>query len=193
MNRKAKPYSFLATTFIAVSCLTSCTTPICNNTDSSTNENLSAELAKTFTVITNDRSEIGTVTLSEVNGEVLAHVKVSGISPGKHGVHFHAVADCSDAKFLNTTGHINIHGHQHGLHNPNGPDNADLPNLLADTSGRVDQVLRSPRVTLKAGNEAIPSLFDVDGSALVIHAEEDDQITQPIGGAGSRIGCAEIK
>lgn len=38
-----------------------------------------------------------------------------------------------------------------------------------------------------------PALFDEDGSALVIHANEDDQITQPIGGAGARIGCSELK
>jgi Cu-Zn family superoxide dismutase len=36
-------------------------------------------------------------------------------------------------------------------------------------------------------------LKDRDGSALVIHANEDDHATQPIGGAGARVGCAVIK
>ena len=152
--------------------------------------------SETFTapIITNDRSEIGTLTLTETSEGVEAHVKLSGISPGKHGVHFHSVGDCSDDKFLNTKAHINPHGHKHGLKNPDGPDNADLVNLLADADGNVDQVLKSPRVSFHNSPAAVnPGLFDADGSALVIHANEDDQITQPIGGAGPRIGCAEIK
>ena len=36
-------------------------------------------------------------------------------------------------------------------------------------------------------------LRDGDGSALIIHANEDDHTSQPIGGAGPRIGCAVIK
>lgn len=151
------------------------------------------DYAKSFPIITNDRSEIGTLMLTEVEGNVVAHVKVSGISPGKHGVHFHAVGDCSDEKFLNTAAHINPMGHQHGLNNPDGPDNADLPNLVADADGEVDQILRSPRVSFNGTSQMQPALFDADGSALVIHANEDDQTTQPIGGAGARIGCAEIK
>ena len=41
-----------------------------------------------------------------------------------------------------------------------------------------------------SGGEA---LLDNDGSALVIHAELDDHITQPIGGAGGRVACAVLK
>lgn len=163
-------------------------------------EDHSAEMAtnhegmvKSFPVITNDRSEIGTLMLSEVDGQVVLHVNVSGISPGKHGVHFHAVGDCSDEKFLNTTGHINPMGKAHGLNNPDGPDNADLTNLLADENGNVNQMLLSPRVSFYGTTMEQPALFDEDGSALVIHENEDDQITQPIGGAGARIGCAELK
>ena len=37
------------------------------------------------------------------------------------------------------------------------------------------------------------ALLDDDGSALVIHAQQDDHITQPIGGAGGRVACAVLK
>jgi superoxide dismutase, Cu-Zn family len=37
------------------------------------------------------------------------------------------------------------------------------------------------------------SLKDADGSSLVIHANADDGLTQPIGGAGDRVACAVIK
>ena len=36
-------------------------------------------------------------------------------------------------------------------------------------------------------------LKDSDGSALVIHANEDDHMSQPIGNAGARVACAVIK
>jgi Cu-Zn family superoxide dismutase len=38
-----------------------------------------------------------------------------------------------------------------------------------------------------------PALSDADGSALVFHANADDQTTQPIGGAGDRVACAVVK
>jgi Cu-Zn family superoxide dismutase len=36
------------------------------------------------------------------------------------------------------------------------------------------------------------SLFDGDGSALVIHAGVDDYVTDPAGNAGDRIACGVI-
>ena len=50
----------------------------------------------------------------------------------------------------------------------------------------------SALVSLGAGSDR-PNLLDADGSALVIHASPDDHITQPIGGAGARVGCAVIR
>jgi Cu-Zn family superoxide dismutase len=36
------------------------------------------------------------------------------------------------------------------------------------------------------------SVFDADGSALVIHAAEDDLVTDPSGNSGTRIACGVI-
>jgi len=36
-------------------------------------------------------------------------------------------------------------------------------------------------------------LLDEDGTALIIHENRDDHLTQPIGGAGARVACAVIK
>ena len=44
-------------------------------------------------------------------------------------------------------------------------------------------------VTLDAGPR---SLFDANGSALVIHAGKDDYRTQPSGDAGDRLACGAI-
>jgi Cu-Zn family superoxide dismutase len=47
----------------------------------------------------------------------------------------------------------------------------------------------SDRLTLAAGPT---SLFDPDGSALVIHARSDDQRTDPSGNSGDRLVCGQL-
>jgi len=143
-------------------------------------------------LIESGRAEIGQLTLKEAPGGVIVTVVATGISPGWHGMHFHVKADCGDAAFKNSGGHVNPSGREHGLRNPNGPDNADLPNVYADENGNVNAELFTTRVSLSDGISGRPNLLDNDGSALVIHANRDDHMSQPIGGAGPRIACATI-
>ena len=116
-------------------------------------------------------------------------VNAGGLTPGWHGLHFHAVGDCSDTgQFQLSKGHVNHDSSKHGLLNAEGPDDGDLPNLYAsaDGSANVEVVTGLPL----SGEQG---LRDADGSALVIHANEDDHTTQPIGNAGARVACAVIK
>ena len=142
--------------------------------------------------ISNERAKIGKVVLTRTAKGVSALVKIEGLTPGKHGMHFHEKGDCSDDAFKNSGGHINPKGHQHGLKNPDGPDNADLPNLVVDADGTASQRVMNGRISF-SGEGGRPALFDKDGSAMIIHANPDDQVTQPIGGAGARVACAVIK
>jgi Cu-Zn family superoxide dismutase len=41
--------------------------------------------------------------------------------------------------------------------------------------------------------EGSTTLFDSDGTAIVIHAAADDQISQPAGNAGARIACGVVQ
>ena len=117
-------------------------------------------------------------------------INAGGLTPGWHGIHFHAVGDCSDAgKFELSKGHVNHEQAKHGLLNPDGPDQGDLPNVFAAPDGSVNAEVASESVSL-SGDQG---LKDADGSALVIHANEDDHATQPTGGAGARVACAVIK
>ncbi|MEE9348097.1 MAG: superoxide dismutase family protein [Robiginitomaculum sp.] len=146
----------------------------------------------TASLINNERTIIGHVTLMETPNGIEAEIEIDGLTSGKHGMHFHKVGDCSDSAFKNSGGHINPDSKQHGLLSAHGPDNADLPNLVVDAQGGVIQTVTNDRLSFD-GKDKRPALFDADGSALVIHASADDQISQPIGGAGARVACAVIK
>lgn len=108
-----------------------------------------------------------------------------------HAAHLHETADCSAADFTSAGSHINPQGRQHGLLNEQGPEPADLPNLWADAAGNINAEVYTTAITLTDGTGRV-SLYDDDGSAIVLHTGPDDHVSQPIGGAGSRIACGEI-
>ena len=146
---------------------------------------------------TADGKTIGIVALQAATSGVLLRVDGSGgLTPGWHGMHFHQTADCSDPKFLTSGAHMNhAEGKRaHGLLNPGGPDFGDLVNLYVAADGSGHAEAYSPLVRLDPGSgDAQTVLHDADGSALVIHANGDDHLNQPIGGAGARVACAVIK
>jgi superoxide dismutase, Cu-Zn family len=129
----------------------------------------------------------GTVTPVAAPKGVLLKVDVSGLTPGWHAIHIHAKGDCSDPKFTAAGGHTHGDGAPvHGLLNPAATDTGDLPNIYAGADGKAKAELFTTLVMLDG-------LKDADGSAIVVHAKPDDYTTQPIGGAGDRVGCAIIR
>lgn len=142
--------------------------------------------------ITNGKGEsIGKIMIRDGANSLVMRVMIGagGLPPGWHGIHFHAVGDCSDTeKFEKSKAHVNHDQSKHGLLNPDGPDEGDLPNVYANADGSVNAEVSSETPLTGEGG-----LRDGDGSALIIHANEDDHTSQPIGGAGARIGCAVIK
>lgn len=121
-------------------------------------------------------------------GTLHVNVHVKGISPGLHGIHLHAVGSCSP-DFAAAGGHHNPLGREHGLHNPNGAHSGDLPNLTVNGAGGGHLNAVSDRATLAPGPA---TLFDANGSSIIIHASEDDQLTDPTGNSGGRIACGVI-
>jgi Cu-Zn family superoxide dismutase len=117
-------------------------------------------------------------------------INAGGLTPGWHGIHFHSIGDCSDVgKFELSKGHVNHESAKHGLLNPEGPDEGDLPNIYANADGSANAEVSSESIVL-TGEQG---LKDRDGSAVVIHASEDDHASQPIGNAGARVACAVVK
>ena len=64
-----------------------------------------------------------------------------------------------------------------------------MPNITVKPDGPAKTTIRTPRVTLGAGDD---SVFSNGGTALIIHAKPDDMKTDPAGNAGDRIACGTI-
>src|SRR3954451_8350748 len=132
---------------------------------------------------------VGTASFMQEAGGVHLKAQFKGLPPGDHGIHVHAVGKCDGPDFMTAGGHFNPANHQHGLNNPQGAHAGDMVNLKvgADGTGTIDYVLKDVSVTGAAGD-----LFGPDGTALVIHAMPDDEMTDPSGNSGARIACGVI-
>ena len=116
---------------------------------------------------------------------------VSSLTPGTHGIHFHAIGLCEGGTAFSTAGaHYNPLNREHGLARPGGPHAGDAPNITAGPDGSATFSFTTDRVTLTPG---AASLFDSDGSALVVHAAADDQVSQPSGNSGGRVACGVVR
>jgi len=138
-----------------------------------------------------DGDIVGRATLTEAGTEGLRlDLTTTGIPAGRHGLHFHAVGKCDAPGFESAGAHFNPTDRQHGLENPQGPHSGDLPNLEVGPDGHGTLVALTNRVSAESGPT---SLFDSDGTALVVHADQDDQMTDPSGDSGSRIACGVVQ
>jgi Cu-Zn family superoxide dismutase len=136
-----------------------------------------------------DGKTLGSASLHEQPDGVLVRVEVKGLTPGLHAVHVHAVGKCEGPGFATAGGHFNPTQKKHGFKNAEGAHAGDLPNMLVakDGSGRFEAL--TDAITLRAGSI---SVFDSDGSAIVIHATSDDYMTDPAGNSGDRVACGVI-
>ena len=125
---------------------------------------------------------MGTAVVEEMTGGLRLTVKGMALPSGGHGTHIHATGKCDAPDFATAGGHWNPSGKQHGLSNPMGPHAGDLPNMIIGTDGAGSITINLPGATM-AG------LLDADGAALVIHAQPDDNHTDPSGNSGGRIAC----
>lgn len=134
---------------------------------------------------------IGTAQLWE-DGSGVVNVEIASISlpAGTHGIHFHQTGKCDGPAFTTAGGHYNPMGMEHGLQNPRGPHAGDNPNIVVPAAGVGNISFSTDRVSLTPGPR---TLLDADGSALVVHAAADDQVTNPSGNSGARIACGVVR
>lgn len=125
--------------------------------------------------------------------EVEITVKVKGLKPGLHGMHLHAIGKCEPPSFTAAGGHFDPGPFGNTDPDANHPFHmGDLPNLKAGADGVATLKARTTRVTLTDGPL---TLFDADGTALIIHANPDQGTTgEPKSGlsGGPRVACGVI-
>lgn len=134
--------------------------------------------------------QVGKATLEEMPGGIRLHVEVSRMPPGMHACHIHSTNSCDPPDFKSAGSHFNPNGKKHGVQNPEGAHAGDLPNLYVgpDSAGEMDCLVAN--VTLVGRGPR--SLFQKGGTSLVIHANPDDNVTDPAGNAGDRIACGAV-
>ena len=134
-------------------------------------------------LVPTEGSEVqGTILFKQMDGYVQVTGEVTGLTPGKHGFHIHEFGDLRDPKGLSTGGHFNPEGHKHG-----GPEDqerhaGDLGNITANQQGMA-------KVNVKANGLKLHYAL---GRGIVVHAGEDDLMSQPTGDAGGRVAVGVI-
>jgi len=123
---------------------------------------------------------------------VQIRLTVSGLTPGRHGVHLHAVGKC-EPDFTAAGGHFDPGPAGNTDPDANHPYHmGDVPNLEVGKDGKGTMTIRTTRVTLSAGPL---SLFDTDGTAIIIHGNPDQGTTgEPKSGVsgGPRVACGVV-
>jgi Cu-Zn family superoxide dismutase len=138
---------------------------------------------------TSSGEDAGTATFSPAKkGGVKIVVSLKNIRFGDHAVHIHQNPVCDAPDFKTAGGHFNPDKKQHGLDNPMGHHNGDLPKNISigeDHTGTITYKVDYLSMTPGAPN----AIF---GTSIMVHEKPDDMKTDPTGAAGNRIACGVI-
>ncbi|WP_308517500.1 superoxide dismutase family protein [Sphingomonas flavescens] len=129
---------------------------------------------------------IGTVRAWQTAGGVSFRIDARGLPHGVHGIHVHPIGRCDPPDFSTAGTHWNPSGREHGMNNPKGPHDGDMPNVTVAANGVLQETVVLPKATMG-------QLLDADGSSIMIHAGPDDYVSQPAGNSGAKIACAVIR
>jgi superoxide dismutase, Cu-Zn family len=127
---------------------------------------------------------IGTISKDKKHPKITFDLKAA--EPGIHGVHLHSKGLCQGPKFETAGGHLNPDSKHHGHKNSEGPHAGDLGNLEVPANGQLKKVITLSPHTAKA-------LVNIDGVSVIIHANLDDEKTDPSGNAGNRLYCRVVE
>jgi Cu-Zn family superoxide dismutase len=129
----------------------------------------------------------GDILFTQTGEKVHVTGTITGLPPGKHGIHIHEKGDLSAPDLMSTGGHYNPDKHIHGGPTTSPVHAGDFGNITADTSGKGNIDLTVDDISVGGDKN------DVLGKAVIIHAKEDDLKSQPTGNSGARIAGGVIE
>lgn len=129
---------------------------------------------------------IGTITLTQADDGVLAKIDVSNLPPGKHGFHVHQ-SPITGNDFETAGSHLNPTDSQHGHLNPDGAHLGDFRNLEVAADGTAKTEMKLEGASLDKSSTA-----SILGASLIIHADADDEKSDPTGNSGGRIAGGNV-
>lgn len=127
----------------------------------------------------------GIVTFTQTDEGIKVIADVEGLTTGKHGFHIHEFGDCSDKDGKTAGGHFNPEGKNHGAPDAMERHVGDLGNLVADKNGNAHYETVNNLLAFTGPHSII-------GRGIIVHAGEDDLVSQPTGNAGWRVACGVI-
>ncbi len=127
----------------------------------------------------------GIVKFTQTSAGIKIVADVNGLTPGKHGFHIHEFGDCSRLDGKSAGGHFNPDDKNHGAPDGSVRHVGDLGNLMASEDGIAHYEWTDSDISFTGLNSVI-------GRAIIVHAGEDDLISQPTGNAGARLACGVI-
>ncbi len=138
---------------------------------------------------------MGTVAFRQAATGVLVMADVKGLTRGGHAFIIHEAGSCSP-DFDAAGDHFNPEETEHGfIHaawkgDAPGGHGGDLPNIYAAADGSARADFFTVGITLTEGLRH--SVFDVNGSAIVVH-ERPDAYGQEESDTGARVACGVIR
>jgi Cu-Zn family superoxide dismutase len=141
--------------------------------------------AKAVLTPTRGNEVLGEILFEEVSDGVKISGRIKGLTPGKHGFHIHEKGDCSSPDASSAGEHYNPHDHPHASRESQKRHLGDLGNIEADSQGVAVFEFIDSVIKLQGKNSILEK-------SVIIHEKADDFITQPTGGAGSRLSCGVI-
>lgn len=131
----------------------------------------------------------GEAIFEESNGGVKMTLTVKGATPGTHAVHLHESGDCSAQDATSAGGHWNPKHEAHGNRAGGGAfHSGDIANLEVGEDGTGTLEVTAADWTIGGAEQT-----NVIGKAVIIHASQDDFVSQPAGNAGARVGCGVVE
>ncbi|KAJ6928897.1 hypothetical protein NC652_012912 [Populus alba x Populus x berolinensis] len=148
-------------------------------------------MVKAVAVLNSSEGVSGTIFFTqEGDGPTTVTGNLSGLKPGLHGFHVHALGDTTNG-CMSTGPHFNPVGKEHGAPEDENRHAGDLGNVTVGDDGTATFTIIDKQIPLTGPHSII-------GRAVVVHGDPDDlgkgghELSKTTGNAGGRVACGII-